>query len=129
MSEKSEGIIVIWFGACVLVGGYLGYQNSGATGIGGAIVGALSAGFIAFSLVGFFAPRAYIAWFRRRGEVESEVFLSPIGAILGVSILVMAGFFFKFLLNEDFWYRMIILAIGAGLAATIRLAGVRGRSG
>lgn len=107
---------------CAIPGGWLGYNNSGATGIGGALIGGLSGGSIGFSLIAILTPKSYFKLYRGRGETNSTVVLMPLGSILAVCILVMYGFFFRFLINHDVWYRIIEVAVIVGLLAIVRMA-------
>jgi hypothetical protein len=121
MSDLQKVIIGWFFILCAIPGGWIGYQHSLATGMGGVLVGALSGGFVGLGLVALIAPKTHVSYFRDKPENEWTIIMSPFGGVIGVVLLIVTGRTLGFLEDDQIWKQFILAAIAVGALGMVRL--------
>lgn len=122
MSELNKVVLGRWLLICAIPSGWFGYINSGATHIGGMIVGGICGMFIGSSLLAIFIPKVYLAFLKGKDEDHSMLVSSPFGSVLVVVVFILVGFFLRFLINPRAWLGIIAVAIATAVVAIVRLA-------
>ena len=121
MSELNKVITGCWLLICAIPSGWFGYIHSGATHIGGTIVGGICGTFIGFSLLAIFIPKIYLALLEEKDKYPRTLILSPLGSLAAIGIFILVGFFLRFLINPEAWFKIFAIAIPPAIIAIVRL--------
>ena len=110
-TDTAKWIIVCFSPIFTIPAGYLGYENSGATHIGGVIIGGICGIVVSFYFLAIIVPSAYFAFYKDKVETSGMIVTSPIGTTLLAGLFIYIGFYLHFLINISFWLLNFIFIV------------------